>query len=89
MGQVDLNPTPVGNVENIDNLLANLKKYKEEKNIPDGEWIFGWGYDDGQLADFVILDENPLSIEPMEIKNINILETIKEGESVFVRKNDK
>ena len=23
----------------------------EEKNIPDGEWIFGWGYDDGELAE--------------------------------------
>lgn len=51
MGQVDLNPKPVGTVENIDDILAELKKYKEEKNIPDGEWIFGWGYDDGELAE--------------------------------------
>lgn len=51
MGQVDLNPKPVGTVKNIDDILAELKKYKEEKNIPDGEWIFGWGYDDGELAE--------------------------------------
>lgn len=51
MGQVDLNPKPVGTVKNIDDILANLKKYKKEKNIPDGEWIFGWGYDDGELAE--------------------------------------
>lgn len=51
MGQVDLNPEPVGTVKNMDDILANLKKYKEEKNIPDGEWIFGWGYDDGELAE--------------------------------------
>lgn len=51
MGQVDLNPQPVGTVKNIDDILANLKKYKQEKNIPDGEWIFGWGYDDGELAE--------------------------------------
>jgi len=51
MGQADLNPKPVGTVENIDDILAELKKYKEEKNIPDGEWIFGWGYDDGELAE--------------------------------------
>ena len=51
MGQVDLNPAPVGTVKNIDDILANLKKYKQEKNIPDGEWIFGWGYDDGELAE--------------------------------------
>lgn len=51
MGQVDLNPEPVGNVKNIADILRNLKTYKEEKKIPDGEWIFGWGYDDGQLAE--------------------------------------
>ena len=51
MGQVDLNPKPVGNVTNLNDILANLKKYKEDKKIPDGEWIFGWGYDDGELTE--------------------------------------
>ena len=51
MGQVDLNPAPVGTVKNITDILANLKKYKEENKISDGEWIFGWGYDDGQLEE--------------------------------------
>jgi predicted amidohydrolase YtcJ len=39
----------------------------------------------GKLADMVILDKNPLTIEPSEIVNINVLETIKEGSSVFVK----
>ncbi|MEM8521360.1 amidohydrolase [Flavobacterium sp. PL12] len=51
MGQVDLNPKPVGNVTNLADILENLKKYKEDKKIPDGEWIFGWGYDDGELTE--------------------------------------
>ena len=51
MGQVDLNPKPVGNVTDIADILQNLKKYKEDKKIPDGEWIFGWGYDDGELTE--------------------------------------
>ena len=51
MGQVDLNPKPVGNVTTIQDILENLKKYKEDKKIPDGEWIFGWGYDDGELTE--------------------------------------
>ena len=51
MGQVDLNPEPVGTVENIDDILIKLKNYKEENNIPDGEWIYGWGYDDGELEE--------------------------------------
>ena len=51
MGQVDLNPEPVGKIKNIDDILQNLKSYKEKNKIPDGEWIFGWGYDDGQLTE--------------------------------------
>lgn len=51
MGQVDLNPEPVGKIKNIDDILQNLKEYKEKNKIQDGEWIFGWGYDDGQLAE--------------------------------------
>ncbi len=51
MGQVDLNPKPVGTVTNIDDILKNLKAYKEDKKIADGEWIFGWGYDDGELVE--------------------------------------
>ncbi|HUH28913.1 amidohydrolase family protein [Gelidibacter sp.] len=51
MGQVDLNPEPVGTVINIDDILKKLETFKEERNIPDGEWIFGWGYDDGELAE--------------------------------------
>ena len=51
MGQVDLNPEPVGKIKNIEDILQNLKEYKEKNKIPDGEWIFGWGYDDGQLTE--------------------------------------
>ena len=51
MGQVDLNPEPVGKIKNIDDILQSLKEYKEKNKIADGEWIFGWGYDDGQLAE--------------------------------------
>lgn len=51
MGQVDLNPEPVGTIKTIPEIVEKLKNYKEEHNIPEGEWIFGWGYDDGQLAE--------------------------------------
>lgn len=42
----------------------------------------------GKLADFVVLDQNPLKVAKEEIKNIMILETIKEG-TVLYRKGEK
>ncbi len=39
--------------------------------------------ENGKLADLVILDENPLKVEPENIKDIQVLKTIKEGKIVF------
>jgi predicted amidohydrolase YtcJ len=39
----------------------------------------------GKLADMVILDQNPLTTPPMKIKDIRVIETIKEGISVYRR----
>lgn len=37
----------------------------------------------GKLADLVILDKNPLKVPPMEIKDIKVVETIKEGNTIY------
>ena len=37
----------------------------------------------GKLADLIILDKNILKVDTMDIKNIKILETIKEGKTIF------
>ena len=37
----------------------------------------------GKYADLVILDQNPLEVEPDRLKNIRVLETVKEGKRVF------
>jgi hypothetical protein len=39
----------------------------------------------GKLADMVILDKNPLKVDPLALKDIQVLETIKEGQSVYKR----
>lgn len=51
MGQVNLNSPPVGNITTIEEILDRIKDYKEQNKIADGEWIFGWGYDESQLAE--------------------------------------
>ncbi|MFZ4058786.1 MAG: amidohydrolase [Ferruginibacter sp.] len=40
---------------------------------------------EGYTADLVILDKNPLKVEPQLIKDIKVLETIKDGKLVFKR----
>ncbi|MFV7878453.1 amidohydrolase family protein, partial [Enterococcus faecium] len=37
----------------------------------------------GKLADFVILDKNPLKIPPMELNTLKVIATIKEGKTVY------
>jgi len=39
----------------------------------------------GKLADLVILERNPLKVDPVTIKDIAVLETIKEGRTIFRR----
>jgi len=37
----------------------------------------------GKLADLVILSDNPLTVDPMVIKDIKVVETLKEGVSIY------
>jgi len=40
----------------------------------------------GKRADLVILDGNPLKVDPMKIRDIQVLETIKDGEVIYRKK---
>jgi predicted amidohydrolase YtcJ len=37
----------------------------------------------GKLADLVILDANPLAVDPAAIRDIKVIETVKEGRTIF------
>lgn len=40
----------------------------------------------GKLADLVILSEDPTTIDPLKIKDIQVLETMKGGKTVYLKK---
>lgn len=44
---------------------------------------------EGKLADLVILDKNPLKVDPMTIKDIKVVETIKEGKTLYRAKEQE
>lgn len=37
----------------------------------------------GKLADLVVLSNNPLTVDPLKIKDIIVLETLKEGKTIY------
>ncbi|NRB82883.1 MAG: amidohydrolase [Winogradskyella sp.] len=37
----------------------------------------------GKVADFVILDKNPLKIDPLELENLNVIATYKGGKAIY------
>jgi predicted amidohydrolase YtcJ len=38
----------------------------------------------GKLADLVVLEENPLEIDPLKIKDIKVVQTMVGGRTVFI-----
>ena len=43
----------------------------------------------GKLADMVILDRNPLKTDKMQLRDIQVLETIKEGKTLYILQPDE
>ena len=39
----------------------------------------------GKWADLVVLSANPTKVEPLAIRDINVLETVAEGKSIYVK----
>lgn len=48
---VSLAAPPVGSVNNISDIVEELKKYKAKKQLKTGEWIIGFGYDQDELEE--------------------------------------
>ena len=37
------------------------------------------------LADLVVLDRNPLKVDPDDIRNIQVIQTVKNGKPLYAR----
>jgi predicted amidohydrolase YtcJ len=51
---------PVGPAKDSDGIIAALKELKEKKNIPAGELITGYGYDENQMPNGRLLNRDDL-----------------------------
>ncbi len=63
-------------MEALKAMTINVAYQYEEENLKGS-------LEPGKLADLVVLDGNPLTVEPMKIKDIKVVETIKEGKSIY------
>lgn len=58
--QANCSPSPVGDANNVDGVIKSLTKLKNDKKIPDGELIMGYGYDDTVMPEGKLLNRDDL-----------------------------
>jgi hypothetical protein len=65
--------------------LEALKAQTINAAMQYGEQASKGSLEVGKRADLVVLDKNPLKVEPMAIKDVKVIETIKDGKSIYKR----
>ncbi|VXB16824.1 conserved hypothetical protein [Flavobacterium sp. 9R] len=58
--QCKLYAPPSGPAKDVPSIIATLKQYAAERNIPKGEMIMGYGYDDNVMPNGVLLNRDDL-----------------------------
>lgn len=58
--QLNLYPPPAGPGKNVETIIEQLKRFKSENNIPDGELIQAYGYDDSVMPEGRLLNRDDL-----------------------------
>ena len=51
INMVNLSSPPVGTVNNMADVVDQLKAHIRERNIAPGDWVYGYGYDDSLIAE--------------------------------------
>lgn len=58
--QANCQPAPAGEGNSVAGIIKSLQKIKSDKNIPDGETIVGYGYDDNAMPNGILLNRDDL-----------------------------
>ena len=72
----------IGPDERVSPYIA-LKALTEWSAIQHFEEASKGTLEKGKKADFVVLDRNPLKIDPMELADLQVMSTIKQGQVVY------
>jgi hypothetical protein len=72
---------PDQRVSPYEGLLTMTRYAAEQYNEQDSKGTL----EAGKRADLVILSDNPLTVEPTQIKDIQVLETLKDGVSIYTK----
>ena len=75
LDMLDLSSPPVGDVTSVDDIVRKLQRRIENRNIPPGELVYGYGYDDSLLAELRHPDRDDLdrasSDHPIVIRHVS------------------
>ncbi len=82
VNRISRNGVSIGSDERISPLEA-LQAITINSARQHGDESIKGSLEPGKLADLVILSANPLQVEPMQIKDIKVIETIKEGRRIY------
>lgn len=50
-GQVNVGAPPVGPCQDIPSIIATLESFRSARNVPESDWIIGYGYDQETLTE--------------------------------------
>lgn len=72
---VNVGSPPMGDIKNINDLVARIKAFQKDKKTAAGEWIDAYGYDQDQLEEKRHLQKEDLDAafpdNPVTVTNIN------------------
>ena len=58
--QANCSPSPVGNADDVAGIIKAISELQKGRNIPEGELMMGYGYDDNAMPEGILLNRDDL-----------------------------